>query len=395
MKLKQLSFLLTLFIITLSGSAQEFKIDPTKFFTDDELSSAHVALKIDELTREEKNVFMYCNLARMYPKKFVEFYKEYLKTRTYLLNDYQEGNKYYTSLIRDLKFAKSAPPLLHDQKMYELAKCWAEEAGQLGITGHDRKSCEYGYQGENCAYGYSDGVDIVMQLLIDKDVESLGHRKSILDAEYIGMGVAIRFHEKYTNNCVQNFSKTNDRERKIEDKRQEKFKKYINTFTEAEQEKADACRSMTYLNEKEKDIYFLINLMRLYPQRFKREVWDKWEDFGPALKREEHADHELGYQEVSDFLATAYPREIYIPSEKLIQEASCSANKWHEKDPNYQKCLTGQYGWKLDTYHSEGVFIDRLKFLTEANGGNVLIMNEGVVSIIDKELFSIKTIIIP
>jgi hypothetical protein len=388
-------FLCSLLLFIHDISAQEFKIDPTKYFSDPELSAAHVALKEDYMTREEQNVFLYCNLARMYPSKFVEFYKEYLKTRTYLLKDYQEGNKFYTSLIRDLKFAKPVGPLLPDKKMYSLAKCWAEEAGVQGWTGHDRKSCDYGYQGENCSYGYSDGLDIVMQLMIDKDVESLGHRKSIMNEDFIGMGVAIRFHKRYTNNCVQNFSTTNDQMRKIADRKEDKFEKYLDEFNDSEKEQAKVCQKLEYLNQKEKDIYYLINLMRLYPQRFKKSVWDKWEDFGPDLKREQHADHHLGYEEVAEFLSYTSPRDPFIPSEKLVSECRCSATKWLEKDPDYQGCLTGQYGWKLDTFHSEGEFIDQLKFLTEANGGNVLILNEGIVTILDQELFSVKTIIIP
>lgn len=376
-------------------SAQEYQIDPSKFFSASEIKAAHTALKSDYMQNEEKNIFLYSNLARMYPKQYVEFYKEYLNTRLYLKKDYEDGNKYYASLIRDLKFAKPLDPLDPDRKMYDLAVCWAEEAGQLGITGHDRKTCEYGYQGENCSYGYASGLDIVMQLLIDKDVESLGHRKSILNPEFKGMGAAIRYHKRYTNNAVQNFSKTNDQLRKVENVKKEKFDNFMSTWSASELSAADVCRDLNYLTDTEKDIYQWVNLMRLYPQRFKKEIWDKWSEFGPELTKVGEVDYKIGYDQVASKLSYVAPRKAFVPDEKIVKEARCLGQKWLAKDQTYANCFTQQYSWKLDTFYPESAFVDKLKILTEPDGGNILVLNAAIITIEEeeKELFHVKTII--
>jgi|GEM_PF-1043697 len=385
--------LIVLFLAAKPTFSQEFKIDPTKFFTDKELQSAHTALRTDYAITEEKNIFLYSNLARMYPQKYLAFYKEYLKTRDYLLKDYQSGNRYYLSLEQELKSAKPMEALYPDKEMYVLAKCWAEESGQKGITGHKRISCKYGYQGENCSYGYGAGLDVVMQLLVDKDVENLGHRKSILNPEFKGMGTAIRFHKRYTNVAVQNFSKTNDELRKFENQKEAAFDELMQTWTAEEQKQADVCRNLNYITDTEKEIYYLVNLMRLFPQRFKAAIWDHWSEYGPELTKEGEVDHKLGYDQVKQRLATASPRTVFIPDEGIVKEARCLSEKWLAKDQGYTNCLTQQYGWRLDTFYPESDFIDRLKILTEPEGGNMLILDKGIIALQEKELFHVKTII--
>ncbi len=93
--------------------------------------------------------------------------------------------------------------------------------GKTGKIGHKstdgtktfvriKRYAKGGYMGENCAYGPSDPLAIVMQLLVDDGVPSLGHRKTILSSNYKFVGIAIEPHKKYGHNCVQDFSDTGD-----------------------------------------------------------------------------------------------------------------------------------------------------------------------------------------
>ena len=57
------------------------------------------------------------------------------------------------------------------------------------------------YGGECCQYGTDNALGVVMQLLIDEGIESLGHRK-ILMGDYTLIGVAMRPHIAYRVNTV-------------------------------------------------------------------------------------------------------------------------------------------------------------------------------------------------
>jgi len=59
---------------------------------------------------------------------------------------------------------------------------------------------------ENANYGTEKALDIVVGLLIDKNVPSNGHRKNILNTDSRYIGVAIEPHKRYGVNCVQNFA---------------------------------------------------------------------------------------------------------------------------------------------------------------------------------------------
>ena len=113
---------------------------------------------------------------------------------------------YYTTLSSTLLHAQSVSPVLPDKEMFETAECWAIESGGHGVVGHDRITCEGGYWGENCSYGLSTGFAIIMQLLIDYGIESLGQRKNMLSPRWRGLGTSIRVHTGYGMCAVQNFT---------------------------------------------------------------------------------------------------------------------------------------------------------------------------------------------
>ncbi|MBQ2099314.1 MAG: CAP domain-containing protein [Bacteroidales bacterium] len=175
-------------------------------WSNQELAKANTAQNTN-LTQQEKLVFLYCNLARMDGAKFM---------RTYAAKYLTGSSSYVASLKRDLQQVKNRPMLYPEKDLCYTAAIHAEDMGTHGMIGHNssdgtacftriRKYYKCGTAAENCSYGYSDALDIVMQLLIDENTSSLGHRKSILNGAYNAMGTSIKKHKVYGYNCVQDF----------------------------------------------------------------------------------------------------------------------------------------------------------------------------------------------
>lgn len=182
--------------------------DISKYFTQSQINAATTFSSADYLTDEEKNVIFYCNLARLDGKAFVEAFLSDLKT---------SQDSYEKSLIDTLVTVKDFPMLVPNKKLSEAAAYHANDIGKAGVVQHEstdgtktfdriRQYYQGGYMAENISCGYSDALSIVRQLLIDKGVESLGHRKNILGNNYTRIGVAIREHATYRHCCVQDFS---------------------------------------------------------------------------------------------------------------------------------------------------------------------------------------------
>ncbi|MBN1184189.1 MAG: CAP domain-containing protein [Bacteroidales bacterium] len=158
------------------------------------------------LTDPEKEVILLCNLARMNGKLFTEtFVKKYI-------GDEVHTNDNITSLISDLKNQTPMEPLYVSKVLYEAALEHAKESGENGTTGHDNFGGRYynankifDMVGENCDYGNQYSLNIVMSLLIDEGVPSLGHRINILRDRYTHIGVSIQPHKTYRYNCVMGF----------------------------------------------------------------------------------------------------------------------------------------------------------------------------------------------
>ena len=160
----------------------------------EEIYNANTAAQCPYLTEQEKQVILYINLARMYPKKFAQVEVDYT------------DNDYVTSLINTLYSATPVEPVTVSNKMIIAARCWAKEMGENGLKGHNRISCKKIHDAECCDYGYDSGRDIVMRLLIDDGVQSLGHRKILLRADYHAAGVAINTHIDHKYCAVIDFS---------------------------------------------------------------------------------------------------------------------------------------------------------------------------------------------
>ncbi len=162
-------------------------------------SDTNSAAGIDWLTPEEKNVYYYLNMARMDPKGF---FKKYVAD----LYKNDPNNEYLWSLSNTMNSMKALEPLLPDKKMYESARCHAYSSGVHGYVGHTRqtKNCPGGWYGECCSYGEDTGLEVVLQLLIDEGVPSLGHR-FICFGSYSVVGVSMMPHSIYGTNTVLDF----------------------------------------------------------------------------------------------------------------------------------------------------------------------------------------------
>lgn len=176
----------------------------TPAWTAEELAAANTAKDARYLDSTEQAIVMYCNLARMYPKKFSA-----IEVSNYV-GSVEQPDQYRNSanrhsLMADLQHMKPVSALQPDSLLTEMANCFQLELAASGNTGHKRIRCTEDYMAENCSFGKYIAKDIVMQLLIDEGVASLGHRKNILNAAYTALGVASGDHKKYRKCTVMDF----------------------------------------------------------------------------------------------------------------------------------------------------------------------------------------------
>jgi len=137
-------------------------------------------------------------------------YKVYEKKQSIYRKSYKKetkNNHYYQSLFEKLRTMSPKSIIYPSKELFKTAECWAVEAGRKGLKGHDRVNCKPDYHAESCDYGNKNGFDVVLNLLVDKFVTNLGHRKMLL-GNYSKMGVAIRPHKSgFEYNAVLNFFK--------------------------------------------------------------------------------------------------------------------------------------------------------------------------------------------
>lgn len=194
--MKQLFFIVIMLLFASNCFAQQWTVQ--------EFESANTAKNIKAITQEEKEVIRYINLARMYPKKFASIeIKKAIDEELYNESDYTK------SLVKTLNSMQPVGAIIFDEPMYQIAKCFAIESGKLGSYGHKRIHCVDGFDAECCSYDCQTGLLVVLQLLIDQGVQSLGHRKICLDDEFAKVGVSIKPHSYYNYCCILDF-KRND-----------------------------------------------------------------------------------------------------------------------------------------------------------------------------------------
>ena len=170
-------------------------------------AQCNTAEKVSYMSVGEKNVIYILNLIRTCPVLFTNTVLLKYPERSgnyHLLND----TFYFQSLVKTLLSMKPAPLLFPDKDCYTSARCHAIQSGITGYVGHERKKAECekkrSYNGECCDYGNDDPLDIVLSLLIDEGVNSLGHR-SICLGEYAKVAVSVQPHKAWRYNTVIDF----------------------------------------------------------------------------------------------------------------------------------------------------------------------------------------------
>ena len=207
-----MKFLLA-FVITfccLTATAQTYQSPLAAFssnWNDARYAACNTAAQANYMSSTEKQVIEILNLARQNPALFgstvVEKYPEFSS------NPNLKKSHYFKSLLDMLEDLEPESLLQPDEKCFESASCHATTSGSAGYVGHTRQTSACGankyFNGECCDYGHGEALGIVMALLIDQDVSSLGHRKIMLD-NYGVVGVSVQPHTKYRFNAVLDFS---------------------------------------------------------------------------------------------------------------------------------------------------------------------------------------------
>ncbi len=144
----------------------------------------------------EKEIIQQLNIARMYPLWYVYFYLQHPTT---------ENQKSLKETL--LKMQATTEPLIPDMELSESEKCHALSGGTAGIESHDRinKKCKSMFSGECIDFGVHQAKDIVLHLLIDEGVPSLGHRNIILNTNYRIVGLSFQPHKTYGVHAVIGF----------------------------------------------------------------------------------------------------------------------------------------------------------------------------------------------
>jgi uncharacterized protein YkwD len=159
----------------------------------------NTALSANYMTASEKEVIYILNLARTNPALFANT----------VIKKFPAGHStYYTSLLDTMLNLKPVRLLYPDSLCFVGAQCHALNSGAEGYVGHTRSTEEcrkkWHFRGECCDYGHNKPLDIVMSLLIDEGVESLGHREICL-SDYKKIGVSIQYHTIYRYTTVIDF----------------------------------------------------------------------------------------------------------------------------------------------------------------------------------------------
>lgn len=182
-------------------------------FSAEAVKKLNTAEDTEYLDENEKEVILYINLVRNNGSLFWDsIVAPYIKE-----NELFES-RYTRSLKADLAKTKNLPPLFPELELYNCAKMHAIASGKAGVVGHDASAGSFEKRGsslksilenfsENCDYGSNMAVDIIINLLIDEDIPSLGHRKNILQPNIDVIGVSIQKHKTYEYTCVQDFGK--------------------------------------------------------------------------------------------------------------------------------------------------------------------------------------------
>jgi hypothetical protein len=170
-------------------------------------NACNTAENVSYMTANEKQVIWILNMVRLNPKLFLT--TVLLNPKNKKFQKKESRNRYFKSLIEDLKIQQPNNDFLTpDSLMYASAYCHAYQSGQVGYIGHDRSfsGCQSSFYGECCEYGNEEPIYMLLNLLIDEGISSLGHRKVCLKQEFQSVGVSMQPHKGYGINTVLDFN---------------------------------------------------------------------------------------------------------------------------------------------------------------------------------------------
>lgn len=163
-------------------------------WTDEEIYAANTAADCPYLTQDGKDMILYNNLARLYPKKFAV-----IELRNW------RKSAYLSSLIRTLNNMEPVQALTVNARSTDLAQCWATVSGRKGLYGHNRVDCpsfQNGLMsGENCFYGRASGRFALIDLLVDEGIPDVGHRVNCLHPRFNSVGIGTAEHHSDCHLC--------------------------------------------------------------------------------------------------------------------------------------------------------------------------------------------------
>jgi uncharacterized protein YkwD len=199
---------ITTFIIVFSSVYAQ---DLSKW-SKDTLDMANTAAHVAAMTPEEKKVVQLINLARLNGNAFLtRIAMPYVKA-----ND-KDDDEFVEGLYSDLRNTKSMHLLKPIDALQKSAAHHAHDMGTRGGLGHDSSDGTTFTMrihrfhkpvtvSENIAYGYSDALSNVMEMLIDEGITDRTHRHNILGRTFHHIGVSIKTHKNLEFNCVIDFS---------------------------------------------------------------------------------------------------------------------------------------------------------------------------------------------
>lgn len=171
-------------------------------WNDPKYNACNTAAKAKYMSAEEREMIWILNMARINPQHFCKtVVAPYSKDNGIDM----DSERYYLSLMKQMRYMEPLGILQPDRAAFTSAECHANTSGRKGYTGHKRQSSEcrnvQKFNGECCSYGVDEPVGVIVTLLVDEDVPSLGHREILLGG-YSKIGVAERPHSQYGTNTV-------------------------------------------------------------------------------------------------------------------------------------------------------------------------------------------------
>ena len=205
------SFCFIIAVVFLTSFHQPFILDdsPLAGFSAEwqkpEYLKCNTAKNTAYLTQPEKKLIWILNMVRNNPPLFAQtVLKKYPDS---INKPWIKNIAEYKSLLTTLEKTKKLSLLNPDSLGWISAKCHAATSGLAGYVGHERQdnTCKTTFYAECCDYGSDDPLDIIMNLLIDEGVPSLGHRNILLSNVYKKAGVSIQPHKVYQYTAVLDF----------------------------------------------------------------------------------------------------------------------------------------------------------------------------------------------